>query len=45
LQLLNPISKAIRISQMKLLESGFDEKFEIIKKRKRNQRALLQAKS
>jgi ATP-dependent RNA helicase DDX49/DBP8 len=36
--LLNPVSKAMRLSQMKLLDSGFEDKVSIVKKRKRTQK-------
>lgn len=36
--LLNPVSKAMRLTQMKLLDSGFEEKVTTVKKRKRAQK-------
>ena len=36
--LLNPVSKAMRLSQMKLLDSGFEDKVSTAKKRKRSQK-------
>jgi ATP-dependent RNA helicase DDX49/DBP8 len=36
--LLNPVSKAMRVAQLKLLEAGFEEKAEIFTKRRRKQR-------
>eukprot|EP00598_Pedospumella_elongata_P001854 CAMPEP_0184973432 /NCGR_PEP_ID=MMETSP1098-20130426/5217_1 /TAXON_ID=89044 /ORGANISM="Spumella elongata, Strain CCAP 955/1" /LENGTH=521 /DNA_ID=CAMNT_0027495887 /DNA_START=44 /DNA_END=1609 /DNA_ORIENTATION=+ len=36
--LLNPVSKAMRLSQMKLLDSGFEDKVSTVKKRKRVQK-------
>mmetsp|Transcript_35102 Transcript_35102/g.33356 ORF Transcript_35102/g.33356 Transcript_35102/m.33356 type:complete len:520 (-) Transcript_35102:42-1601(-) len=36
--LLNPVSKAMRIAQLKLLEAGFEEKAEVFTKRRRKQR-------
>jgi ATP-dependent RNA helicase DDX49/DBP8 len=38
LPLLNPVSKAMRLAQMKLLDSGFEDKVSTVKKRKRAQR-------
>mmetsp|Transcript_7872 Transcript_7872/g.15938 ORF Transcript_7872/g.15938 Transcript_7872/m.15938 type:complete len:533 (-) Transcript_7872:17-1615(-) len=38
LPLLNPVSKAMRLAQMKLLDSGFEEKVSTTKKRKKEQR-------
>jgi ATP-dependent RNA helicase DDX49/DBP8 len=39
--LLNSVSKAMRLAQLHLLEAGFDEKEEVIKKRKRKQKRQL----
>lgn len=36
--LLNPVSKAMRLTQMKLLDSGFEERVNTVKKRKRSQK-------
>lgn len=36
--LLNPVSKAMRVAQLKLLEAGFEEQAEIFTKRRRKQR-------
>jgi ATP-dependent RNA helicase DDX49/DBP8 len=41
LPLLNPVAKAIKEAQLKLMESGFDEKVEINKKRKKKQKKQL----
>ena len=38
--LLNTVSKAMRIAQLKLMESGFDERAQEIVERKRNQRKV-----
>ena len=38
LPLLNPVSKAMRLAQMKLLDSGFEDKVNTIKKRKHTQK-------
>lgn len=40
-KLLNKISKATRVAQQKLLESGFDEKVELLGKRRKKQRRQL----
>ena len=37
-QLLNPVSKAMRLASMEMGETGFAEKIEIVKKRKRQQK-------
>lgn len=37
-QLLNPVSKAMRLASMQLEESGFTEKVGMVKKRKRRQK-------
>ena len=37
-ELLNPVSKAMRLAQLKLLEAGFEEQAEIFTKRRRKQR-------
>ena len=36
--LLNPVAKALRVAQLKLLEQGFEDKVEIFKQRKKKQR-------
>lgn len=36
--LLNPVAKALRVAQLKLLEQGFDDKVEVFKQRKKKQR-------
>ena len=36
--LLNPVSKAMRVAQLKLLEAGFEEQAEVFTKRRRKQR-------
>lgn len=41
LPLLNPVAKAIRIAQMRLIEVGFEEKGAVFKERKRKQRKSL----
>lgn len=38
LELLNPVSKAMRLAQLKLLEAGFEEQAEVFTKRRRKQR-------
>jgi len=37
-QLLNPVSKAMRLASMEMGETGFTEKIEVVKKRKRQQK-------
>ena len=36
--LLNPVAKALRVAQLKLLEQGFEDKVEVFKQRKKKQR-------
>lgn len=38
--LLNGVAKAMKLSSMKLMESGFEERVDVLKKRKRKQRKL-----
>lgn len=39
--LLNPVAKAMKLSSMKLMETGFDDRVDALKKRKKKQRKLL----
>jgi ATP-dependent RNA helicase DDX49/DBP8 len=43
--LLNPVSKAMRLAQMKLLDSGFEEKVATVKNRKKTQRRKMLKKA
>ena len=38
--LLNSVAKAVKVSSMKLMEAGFDDKVDILKKRKRKQKRM-----
>ena len=35
---MNPVAKALRVAQLKLLEQGFEDKVEVFKQRKKKQR-------